>query len=150
MADVDTGTRPPSFFTDKLSSMQVRFNLVKKNFLESYDDYKKNIDGTNKNRRSLAQWEDLKMDLHTLKVSLKGKSQEFNDIIGNASESIDTRRKIFLDKDKQLEYKNRVIKSASPMKNIEYNKNTKVVLESLYYTTALIMMVSFMYKQYNQ
>ena len=150
MADVDTGTRPPSFFTDKLSSMQVRFNLVKKNFLESYDDYKKNIDGTNKNRRSLSQWEDLKMDLHTLKVSLKGKSQEFNDIIGNASESIDTRRKIFLDKDKQLEYKNRVIKSASPMKNIEYNKNTKVVLESLYYTTALIMMVSFMYKQYNQ
>ena len=68
MADVDTGTRPPSFFTDKLSSMQVRFNLVKKNFLESYDDYKKNIDGTNKNRRSLAQWEDLKMDLQTLKV----------------------------------------------------------------------------------
>jgi len=144
-----TKARPPSYFSNKLGSLEVRFNLVKQRFLESYDDYKRNIDGNNKNKRSRSQWESIQMDLHTLKVSLKGKSDQFKDIIEEDAAEISEGRRDYLNRNKQLEYKNRIIKSASPMKTIEYNKNTKVILESLYYTTALIMMMSFIYKQYN-
>jgi len=145
-----TGTRPPEFFVDKLKGMKTRYNLVKNEFLDSYDDYKRNIDGRNRNKRSRSNWDTLKMDLHAMKVSIQGKTAEFKDIIVKEGGDIDDERKKYLDKDKQLEYKSRIIKSAKPMKVIEYNKNSKVILESLYYTTAMIMMISFMYKQYNQ
>ena len=145
-----TGTRPPEFFVDKLKGMKTRYNLVKNEFLDSYDDYKRNVDGRNRNKRSRSNWDDLKMDLHAMKVSIQGKTAEFKDIIVKEGGDIDDERKKYLDKDKQLEYKSRIIKSAKPMKVIEYNKNSKVILESLYYTTAMIMMISFMYKQYNQ
>jgi len=145
-----TGTRPPEFFVDKLKGMKTRYNLVKNEFLDSYDDYKRNVDGRNRNKRSRSNWDNLKMDLHSMKVSIQGKTAEFKDIIVKEGGDIDDERKKYLDKDKQLEYKSRIIKSAKPMKVIEYNKNSKVILESLYYTTALIMMISFMYKQYNQ
>tara|TARA_B100001758_G_scaffold147047_1_gene126763 strand:- start:16321 stop:16779 length:459 start_codon:yes stop_codon:yes gene_type:complete len=145
-----TGTRPPEFFVDKLKGMKTRYNLVKNEFLGSYDDYKRNVDGRNRNKRSRSNWDDLKMDLHAMKVSIQGKTAEFKDIIVKEGGDIDDERKKYLDKDKQLEYKSRIIKSAKPMKVIEYNKNSKVILESLYYTTAMIMMISFMYKQYNQ
>ena len=145
-----TGTRPPEFFVDKLKGMKTRYNLVKNEFLDSYDDYKRNVDGRNRNKRSRSNWDTLKMDLHAMKVSIQGKTAEFKDIIVKEGGDIDDERKKYLDKDKQLEYKSRILKSAKPMKVIEYNKNSKVILESLYYTTALIMMVSFMYKQYNQ
>ena len=145
-----TGTRPPEFFVDKLSGMKTRYNLVKNEFLDSYDDYKRNVDGSNRNKRSRNNWDSLKMDLHMMKVSIQGKTTEFKDIIKVDSEEIDDERKKYLDKDKQLEYKSRIIKSAKPMKVIQYDKNSRVILESLYYTTALIMMISFMYKQYNQ
>ena len=130
--------------------MKTRYNLVKNEFLDSYDDYKRNVDGTNRNKRSRSNWDALKMDLHIMKVSIQGKTTEFKDIIKVDAEEIDDERKKYLDKDKQLEYKSRIIKSAKPMKVIQYDKNSRVILESLYYTTALIMMVSFMYKQYNQ
>jgi Skp family chaperone for outer membrane proteins len=129
--------------------MQVRFSLVKQRFLESYDDYKKNVDGNNKNKRSRNQWEALQMELHGLKTSLQGKSEQFKDIIEKDAGKIDKRRKVYLNKDKQLEYENRINKASSPMKTIQYDKNTKAIIESLYYTTALIMMMSFIYKQYN-
>ena len=145
-----TGTRPPEFFVNKLEGMKTRYNLVKNEFLDSYDDYKRNIDGRNRNKRSRSNWDTLKMDLHQMKVSIQGKTSEFKDIIVKEGGDIDDERKKYLDKDKQLDYKSRIIKSAKPMKVIEYNKNSKVILESLYYTTALIMMISFMYKQYNQ
>ena len=145
-----TGTRPPEFFVDKLKGMKTRYNLVKNEFLDSYDDYKRNVDGRRRNARSRSNWDSLKMDLHSMKVSIQGKTSEFKDIIVKEGGDIDDERKKYLDKDKQLEYKSRILKSAKPMKVIEYNKNSKVILESLYYTTALIMMVSFMYKQYNQ
>ena len=145
-----TGTRPPEFFIDKLSGMKTRYNLVKNEFLDSYDDYKRNIDGRNRNKRSRTNWDNLKMDLHMMKVSIQGKTTEFKDIITREGADIDDERKKYLDKDKQLEYKSRIIKSAKPMKVIQYDKNSRVILESLYYTTALIMMISFMYKQYNQ
>ena len=145
-----TGTRPPEFFVDKLKGMKTRYNLVKNEFLGSYDDYKRNVDGRNRNKRSRSNWDTLKMDLHAMKVSIQGKTAEFKDIIVKEGGDIDDERKKYLDKDKQLEYKSRIIKSAKPMKVIEYNKNSKVILESLYYTTAMIMMISFMYKQYNQ
>ena len=145
-----TGTRPPEFFVDKLKGMKTRYNLVKNEFLGSYDDYKRNVDGRNRNKRRRSNWDDLKMDLHAMKVSIQGKTAEFKDIIVKEGGDIDDERKKYLDKDKQLEYKSRIIKSAKPMKVIEYNKNSKVILESLYYTTAMIMMISFMYKQYNQ
>lgn len=145
-----TGTRPPEFFIDKLSGMKTRYNLVKNEFLDSYDDYKRNIDGRNRNKRSRTNWDNLKMDLHMMKVSIQGKTTEFKDIITREGSDIDDERKKYLDKDKQLEYKSRIIKSAKPMKVIQYDKNSRVILESLYYTTALIMMISFMYKQYNQ
>lgn len=145
-----TGTRPPEFFVDKLSGMKTRYNLVKNEFLDSYDDYKKKIDGRNRNKRSRSQWDTLKRDLHIMKVSIQGKTSEFKDIIKREGGEIDDERKKYLDKDKQLEYRSRIIKSAKPMKVIEYNKNSRILLESLYYTTALIMMISFMYKQYNQ
>lgn len=145
-----TGTRPPEFFVDKLKGMKTRYNLVKNEFLDSYDDYKRNVDGRNRNKRSRSNWDTLKMDLHAMKVSIQGKTAEFKDIIVKEGGDIDDERKKYLDKDKQLEYKSRIIKSAKPMKVIEYNKNSKVILESLYYTTAMIMMISFMYKQYNQ
>ena len=145
-----TDTRPPEYFSDKLESMKTRYNLVKNEFLDSYDDYKRNIDGSNRNKRSRNNWDSLKMDLHMMKVSIQGKTTEFKDIIKVDSEEIDDERKKYLDKDKQLEYKSRIIKSAKPMKVIQYDKNSRVILESLYYTTALIMMISFMYKQYNQ
>ena len=145
-----TGTRPPEFFVDKLKGMKTRYNLVKNEFLGSYDDYKRNVDGRNRNKRSRSNWDTLKMDLPAMKVSIQGKTAEFKDIIVKEGGDIDDERKKYLDKDKQLEYKSRIIKSAKPMKVIEYNKNSKVILESLYYTTAMIMMISFMYKQYNQ
>ena len=145
-----TGTRPPEFFIDRLKGMKTRYNLVKNEFLDSYDDYKKKIDGRGRNKRSRSQWDTLKMDLHMMKVSIQGKTTEFKDIILKEGGDIDDERKKYLDKDKQLEYKSRIIKSAKPMKVIEYNKNSRIILESLYYTTALIMMISFMYKQYNQ
>ena len=145
-----TGTRPPEFFVDKLKGMKTRYNLVKNEFLDSYDDYKRNVDGRRRNARSRSNWDSLKMDLHSMKVSIQGKTTEFKDIIVKEGSDIDDERKKYLDKDKQLEYKSRILKSAKPMKVIEYNKNSKVILESLYYTTALIMMISFMYKQYNQ
>ena len=145
-----TGTRPPEFFVDKLKGMKTRYNLVKNEFLDSYDDYKRNVDGRNRNKRSRSNWDTLKMDLHAMKVSIQGKTSEFKDIIVKEGGDIDDERKKYLDKDKQLEYKSRIIKSAKPMKVIEYDRNSKVILESLYYTTALIMMISFMYKQYNQ
>jgi len=145
-----TGTRPPEFFVDKLKGMKTRYNLVKNEFLDSYDDYKRNVDGRNRNKRSRSNWDTLKMDLHAMKVSIQGKTAEFKDIIVKEGGDIDDERKKYLDKDKQLEYKSRILKSAKPMKVIEYNKNSKVILESLYYTTAMIMMISFMYKQYNQ
>ena len=145
-----TDTRPPEYFSDQLESMKTRYNLVKNEFLDSYDDYKKNVDGSNRNKRSRNNWDTLKMDLHMMKVSIQGKTTEFKDIIKVDSEEINDERKKYLDKDKQLEYKSRIIKSAKPMKVIQYDKNSRVILESLYYTTALIMMISFMYKQYNQ
>ncbi|RZD40902.1 MAG: hypothetical protein CXT73_05935 [Methanobacteriota archaeon] len=144
-----TKARPPSYFSNELDSTQVRFNLVKQRFLESYDDYKRNIDGNNKNKRSRNQWDALQLDLHTLKVELKGKTEQFKDMIEEDADEISEGRRDYLNHDKQLEYKNRIIKAASPMKTIEYDKNTKVILESLYYTTSLIMMISFIYKQYN-
>ena len=118
-----TGTRPPEFFIDKLSGMKTRYNLVKNEFLDSYDDYKRNIDGRNRNKRSRTNWDNLKMDLHMMKVSIQGKTTEFKDIITREGSDIDDERKKYLDKDKQLEYKSRIIKSAKPMKVIQYDKN---------------------------
>ena len=88
-----TGTRPPEFFIDKLSGMKTRYNLVKNEFLDSYDDYKRNIDGRNRNKRSRTNWDNLKMDLHMMKVSIQGKTTEFKDIITREGSDIDDERK---------------------------------------------------------
>ena len=41
MEIIDTNITPPGDFIKKVKTYKIRFDLVKKNFEDSYDDYKK-------------------------------------------------------------------------------------------------------------
>ena len=56
---VNTGIKPPSEFISDAKKYKFRFDLVKKNFEESYADYMMGKDLTKKNIRTYKQYDEL-------------------------------------------------------------------------------------------
>ena len=52
METINTNITPPADFIKKVKTYKIRFDLVKKNFEDSYDDYKKGADFGKKNVRN--------------------------------------------------------------------------------------------------
>ena len=116
MGKFDTGIAPPSDFKKKLKTYQVRFNLVKKNFEDSYADYMMGVDFGKKNVRNREKWDELYLTMNSEKLSLRGKSDEFNKMVKRLSKSIDKKRNIFYDKSKQDKLNSQILTSAEPLK----------------------------------
>lgn len=143
---IDTNITPPSDFIEKVKTYKVRFDLVKKNFEDSYDDYKKGSDFGKKNVRNRKKWDDLFLEMNTEKLAIRGKSDEFDKIVTRKSKSIDKKRKLFLNKSKQDKMNKRVLTAAEPLKIQKYDKNLNTIIETIYYSLGTIILGSYIYK----
>ena len=146
MAKVDTNITPPSDFIEKVKTYKIRFDLVKKNFEDSYDDYKKGSDFGKKNVRNRKKWDDLFVEMNTEKLSIRGKSDEFDKMVTSKSKSIDKKRKLFLNKSKQDEMNKRILTAAEPLKIQNYDKNLNTIIETIYYSLSTIILGSYIFK----
>ena len=143
---VDTNITPPKDFIKKIKTYKIRFDLVKKNFEDSYDDYKKGTDFGGKNVRNRKKWDDLFLELNTFKLSVRGKSDEFDKIVTKKSKSIDKKRKNYLNKSKQDKINNKILTAAEPLKIQKYDKNLNTIIETIYYSFGIIILGSYIFK----
>lgn len=146
MQTVDTNITPPSDFIEKIKTYKIRFDLVKKNFEDSYDDYKKGTDFGEKNVRNRKKWDDLFIEMNTEKLSIRGKSDEFDKIVTKKSKSIDNKRKNFLNKSKQDKINKKILTAADPLKIQNYDKNLNTIIETIYYSFGIIILGSYIFK----
>lgn len=146
MEVIDTNITPPSDFIKKVKTYKIRFDLVKKNFEDSYDDYKKGLDFTKKNVRNREKWDKLFLEMNTEKLAIRGKSDEFDKIVTSKSKTIDKKRKLFLNKSKQDEMNKRVLTAAEPLKIQKYDKNLNTIIETIYYSLGTIILGSYIFK----
>jgi len=146
MGKFDTGIAPPSDFKKKLKTYQVRFNLVKKNFEDSYADYMMGVDFGKKNVRNREKWDELYLTMNSEKLSLRGKSDEFNKMVKRLSKSIDKKRNIFYDKSKQDKLNSQILTSAEPLKIQKYDRNLNTIIETIYYSLGIIILGSYIFK----
>jgi len=149
MGNVDTNITPPSDFKKKVKTYKVRFNLVKKNFEDSYADYKLGTDFGKKNVRSRSKWDDLYLEMNSEKLALRGKSDEFDKMVEGLSNSINKKRKLFLNKSKQDKMNSQILTVAGPLKIQKYDKNLNTIIETIYYSLGIIVMSSYIYKMYS-
>ena len=146
MEIIDTNITPPGDFIKKVKTYKIRFDLVKKNFEDSYDDYKKGADFGKKNVRNREKWDNLFLEMNTEKLAIRGKSDEFDKMVTSKSKSIDKKRKLFLNKSKQDKMNKRVLTAAEPLKIQKYDKNLNTIIETIYYSLGTIILGSYIFK----
>tara|TARA_B110000467_G_C17868311_1_gene238485 strand:+ start:63 stop:515 length:453 start_codon:yes stop_codon:yes gene_type:complete len=146
METINTNITPPADFIKKVKTYKIRFDLVKKNFEDSYDDYKKGADFGKKNVRNRKKWDDLFIEMNTEKLAIRGKSDEFDKMVTRKSKSIDNKRKNFLNKSKQDKMNKRVLTAAEPLKIQKYDKNLNTIIETIYYSLGTIIVGSYIFK----
>lgn len=143
---VNTGIKPPSEFISDAKKYKFRFDLVKKNFEESYADYMMGKDFTKKNIRTYKQYDELILDMNTNKLALTGKSDEFNSIVQRKSDLINSERKEFNSKSKKDKINSQILTAAEPLKIQKYDNNLNAIVETIYYSMGIIIMASYIFK----
>tara|TARA_B100000424_G_C22749534_1_gene405089 strand:+ start:203 stop:661 length:459 start_codon:yes stop_codon:yes gene_type:complete len=147
---VNTNVKPPSDFIEETKRYKVRFDLVKKNFEESYPDYRMGSDFTKKNVRTRKNWDELITEMNSNKLAIRGKSDEYNSMVERLSKSIDSKRKNFLNKTKQDKMNSQILTSAEPLKIQKYDENLKAIVETIYYSIGIIIMGSYIAKMFSK